>query len=153
LKKEIAMFELHPKLKEDCFVLGDFSLCTLLMMNDHHYPWFILVPKREKIKEAFELTEEEQAQLNKEVIYFSHLVKNSFQAQKMNVATLGNMVPQLHVHVIARFDSDVSWPNPVWGHTQAKKFEKEQLLNRVDILMAAFKEADYLDFKWQEQWL
>ena len=96
------MFELHHRLKEDCCELGSFKLCTLLLLNDINYQWFILVPRRENISEIFQLTEVDQHQLAKESSYLSSMLSKVFKADKMNVASLGNIVPQLHVHHIVR---------------------------------------------------
>jgi diadenosine tetraphosphate (Ap4A) HIT family hydrolase len=146
------MFELHPKLAEDCFRLGQFELSQLLMMNDYHYPWFILVPQQADIKEMYQLTTQDQIQLTKESSFLAEVVQQSFKATKMNIAALGNMVPQLHIHVIARFNFDTAWPHPVWGRAQALPFEKAQLLERINILQNTFKENDAHVFHWDQQW-
>lgn len=147
------MFSLHPQLQKDCFVLGNFPLCKLLMMNDYHFPWFILVPKQENISEIFQLSESDQTRLIKESATFAELVKGEFKADKMNVAALGNQVPQLHIHVIARFSFDTAWPYPVWGRAQPLAYEKNQLLERVDRLKAVFKNCTSSSFIWDEQWV
>lgn len=146
------MFELHPKLAEDCFLLGDFELSKLLMMNDYHFPWFILVPKRESIKEIHQLTEVDQMQLTKEGVFLSSLIQKEFKAHKMNIAALGNMVPQLHVHVIARFDFDTCWPHPIWGRAQHLAFEKKQLIERIDKIKPLLSESTQQKFLWDTQW-
>lgn len=146
------MFELHPQLAKDCFVLGDFPLSRLLMMNDYHYPWFILVPRKENIKESFELDAQEQQALNEECNFLARTIKQLFNAHKMNIAALGNQVPQLHVHVIARYDFDTSWPYPVWGRAQHLAFEKHQLLERIDKLIPALQDGE-IPFKWDSQWI
>ena len=109
------MFELHPQLAQDCVTVGDFPLSRLLLMNDAQYPWFILVPRRRGITEIFELNQQDRDQLHDEVLSLTQALKDGFAADKMNVAALGNMVSQLHVHVIARYRDDPSWPAPVWG--------------------------------------
>lgn len=96
-------------------------------MNDSTYPWFILVPRREGIREIHELSEEDQRQLIREISSFSSFIQESFGAEKMNVAALGNMVPQLHIHVIARYASDPAWPGPVWGKVPARPYADEDL--------------------------
>jgi len=134
------MFELHPRLAEDCIVVSDLPLCRLLLMNDANYPWFILVPRREGVREIFELTEEDQRQLLKESSALSRALVEQFAPDKINVAALGNMVPQLHIHHIARFSSDPAWPAPVWGHTPACPYpqgEAEALAARIDELIVA----------------
>ncbi len=109
------MFKLHPRLAQDTSVIGDFPLCRLLLMNDANYPWFILVPRRAEIQEIFELEHQDQQQLLKESSHLSQVLSKIFQADKLNVAALGNMVPQLHIHHIVRYQTDQAWPNPVWG--------------------------------------
>ncbi|MDQ7059499.1 MAG: HIT domain-containing protein [Ghiorsea sp.] len=106
---------LHPKLAQDCFILGQFDLCLLLLINDSQYPWFILVPQRENISEIHHLPPHEQQQLMIESCLLATAIEQAFQADKMNIAALGNIVPQLHIHHIARYKSDIAWPNPVWG--------------------------------------
>lgn len=106
--------------------IGDFPLCRLLLMNDAQYPWFILVPRREAVSELFQLDAADQQQLWRETTAFAEIVKDSFGADKMNVATLGNVVSQLHMHVIARSRDDAAWPAPVWGRHQPKPYTQDQ---------------------------
>ncbi len=119
------MFELHPRLNEDCITIGSFPLCQLLLMNDCNYPWFILVPQREGIREIFELSEADQQQLLSESSLLSKFIARHFKADKINVAALGNMVPQLHIHHIGRFETDPAWPAPVWGHAPAVPYSEQ----------------------------
>jgi diadenosine tetraphosphate (Ap4A) HIT family hydrolase len=125
------MFELHPRLNEDCVVVGDFPLCRLLLMNDANYPWFILVPRREGVREIFDLSVADQQQLLHESSRLSKVIAAHFKADKINVAALGNMVPQLHVHHIVRFESDPAWPAPVWGHAPASPYDDAVLNQRL----------------------
>lgn len=111
----MADFVLHERLAADCIHVGDLPLCRLLLLNDRQYPWFILVPRVADIREAFQLSHEQQLQLYKESNMLAEAMALAFRADKMNVAALGNMVPQLHVHHIARFTTDAAWPKPVWG--------------------------------------
>jgi len=115
MAKEMAEFELHPQLARDCLVIGEFPLSLLLLMNDSQYPWFILVPKRPAIREIHHLSEADQHQLLLESAALATAMESVFQPDKLNIAALGNMVPQLHVHHIARFSDDPAWPAPVWG--------------------------------------
>ena len=121
------MFVLDPRLLQDTLPIGDFPLCTLLLSNDSNYPWFILVPKRADISEVFQLSETEQMQLWKETITLSAVLDRTFQADKMNVAALGNVVNQLHMHVIVRRVGDAAWPAPVWGKHPAKPYTPEEV--------------------------
>ena len=132
-------FELHAQLAADCFVVGDLELCRLLLMNDSHYPWFILVPRRAGIREIIELSEDERRQLWQESDWLSRELMRHFQPDKLNIAALGNMVPQLHVHHIARFKSDAAWPSPVWGKYPAQAYTPEQAQDRIQAMQAAFK--------------
>lgn len=132
------MFTLHPQLNNDCFHVTDLSLCQLLMMNDANYPWFVLVPMRENTTEIFQLNESDQNQLIKESSTLSKFLVRQFQPEKINVAALGNVVPQLHVHHIARFKTDSAWPAPVWGKCQAKKYTDDAANTIIDLTRAAF---------------
>ena len=120
------MFILHPQLEQDCFVLGRFPLSQLLLMNDANYPWFILVPQRNNLRETYQLSESEQHQLNWESTHLAEQLTDLYRADKMNIAALGNMVPQLHIHHIVRYQSDPVWPKPVWGVLPAKPYGDEQ---------------------------
>ncbi len=108
-------FELHPRLAADSLYITDLAFCRLLLMNDERFPWIILVPRKAQVSEIFELTPSEQQALLLETITLSKLFKNLYQADKLNIASIGNIVPQLHVHIIARFIGDKAWPTPVWG--------------------------------------
>ena len=136
------MAELHPRLIEDCYVLGRFPLCHLLLMNDSHYPWFILVPDRENISEIYELTVDDQKQLVHESCQLSENLKRCFHADKINVAALGNMIPQLHVHHVVRYLDDPAWPAPVWGKLDETAYSEEEL----NELIVRFREMQLNDF-------
>ena len=120
-------FQLHPRLAADTIPLGKFSLSRLLLMNDSRYPWCILVPERENIREMHALSENDQRALLHEMSLLSQRMQECFDAHKMNVAALGNQVPQLHVHVIARNTSDPAWPGAVWGFGDATPYEDANL--------------------------
>lgn len=116
----MAEFNLHPQLAKDTLLIGDLPLCRLLLMNQKQFPWLILVPKRPNLREIFELTEADYATLSQEIKFVSKTFSGYTKAHKMNIAALGNMVPQLHVHIIARFENDAAWPNPVWNSGAAQ---------------------------------
>jgi diadenosine tetraphosphate (Ap4A) HIT family hydrolase len=122
-----AMFALDPRLQQDTLPIGDFPLCRLLLSNDSNYPWFILVPRREDISEIFQLGVADQQQLWQESTALAQLLKDAFDADKMNVAALGNVVSQLHMHVIVRKHEDAAWPAPIWGKHPAKPYSAEQV--------------------------
>jgi diadenosine tetraphosphate (Ap4A) HIT family hydrolase len=126
-----AGFELHSRLAADCIRVGRLPLSLLLLLNDARYPWFILVPQRSGIGEIFQLPESDQCQLWRESANLSHNLMQSFHADKINIGALGNLVPQLHVHHIARFTSDPAWPGPVWGHSAPVPYEKHAITERV----------------------
>ena len=121
------MFEVHPKLAQDCIAMGKFRLCRLLLMNDANYPWFILVPEREGVTEIYQLSHEHQQQLLRESSRFARGLAEDFGADKMNIAALGNVVPQLHIHHIVRYRNDPAWPAPVWGKTEARPYQYGQI--------------------------
>ncbi|WP_422138455.1 HIT domain-containing protein [Endozoicomonas sp. ALC020] len=123
----MSEFQLDKRLDKDCFVMGDLPLCRVLLMNDSQYPWFILVPRVAGVYEAFHLDEEQQLQLACESSLTAAILNDVFEADKMNVASLGNVVKQLHVHHIVRYESDVAWPNPVWGRLPAKPYGQVQV--------------------------
>ncbi len=128
------MFELHADLQRDCFVIGDLPLCRVLAMNDATYPWFILVPRRTGLRELYDLPDAERAQFMHESTVFARLVAREFSADKMNVAALGNVTPQLHIHHIVRYIGDPAWPSPVWGKHPAKPYNtsaRAELTRRV----------------------
>ncbi|VVO05572.1 hypothetical protein PS712_03028 [Pseudomonas fluorescens] len=122
-----AVFALDPRLQQDTLPIGDFPLCRLLLSNDSNYPWFILVPRRDDISELFQLDVADQLQLWQETTALAELLKDLFDADKLNVAALGNVVSQLHMHVIVRKRDDAAWPAPVWGKHPAKPYSAEQV--------------------------
>lgn len=121
------MFVLDPRLAQDTVPVGDFPLCRLLLSNDSNYPWFILVPRRAEISELFQLNTADQLQLWQEATALSQILKDAFNADKLNVAALGNIVSQLHMHIIVRYREDAAWPAPVWGKHPARPYTPEQL--------------------------
>ena len=130
------IMKIHPTLEKDLKLIGELSLCKVFMMPDSDNAWAVLVPKRLKgddsyIREAYELDEEDQVKLTRETSMVSKKMSEIFSADKMNVAALGNMVPQLHIHIICRYEGDKAWPGPIWG----KKAGTEQnKLSRLKIL-------------------
>jgi len=124
---ESEQFTLHSKLKEDCIELIDFPLSKLLLCNDANYPWFILVPKVVGILEIYQLEWAQQQQLLNESSMLAEVLVQVFQAEKLNVAALGNVVPQLHVHHVVRYQSDVAWPKPIWGEVASIPYTEQQI--------------------------
>ncbi len=108
-------WSLHPQLAHDTVPVGDLALARMLLMSDANYPWLILVPRRPALTEIIDLAENEQVQLLGEIAAAARVLKAVTECEKLNIAALGNIVAQLHVHVIARSHSDAAWPKPVWG--------------------------------------
>ena len=131
------MFQLHSRLAEDSIVIGRFDLSLLLLSKDANYPWCILVPQVEDVFEIYHLSEEEQMQLMRESCRLSEVMTSVFDAHKMNVAALGNVVRQLHVHHIARFEEDPAWPQPIWGKLPATSYSTDKLVERIKRLQNA----------------
>ncbi len=119
-------FQLHPQLQKDCFVLGRFELCQVLLMNDSQFPWFILVPQRADIREIYELTDAEQILLIQESSCLAKKLAEIFNADKLNIAAIGNIVPQLHLHHVVRYKNDEAWASPVWGKFAAVPYTEQQ---------------------------
>ena len=134
------MFDLDSRLQQDTLLLGDFPLSRLLLSNDSRYPWFILVPRREEVSEVFQLGAEDQRALWAETALLAEVLKDAFNADKINIATLGNVVSQLHMHVIVRYRDDDAWPAPVWGRHPAKPYEPGQLAALRDRLKSVMPE-------------
>jgi len=121
------VFALDQRLQQDTLTIGDFPLCRLLLSNDSNYPWFILVPRINGISEVFQLSVINQQKLWNETTTLAQLLSEGFGADKMNIGALGNVVSQLHVHVIVRKRDDMAWPAPVWGKHPARPYTEEQV--------------------------
>nr|WP_186352043.1 HIT domain-containing protein [Pseudomonas veronii] len=137
-----AVFALDQRLQQDTLTIGDFPLCRLLLSNDSNYPWFILVPRINGISEVFQLSVIDQQKLWSETTTLAQLLSEGFGADKMNIGALGNVVSQLHVHVIVRKRDDMAWPAPVWGKHPARPYTEEQ----VAAIRARLRELSPADF-------
>ncbi|MGZ8136108.1 MAG: HIT domain-containing protein [Methylococcaceae bacterium] len=124
-------FQLHPRLDQDCIPIGRLHLCRLLMMNDSQYPWFILVPELANISEIYQLEKPQRVLLAEESSYLAENLAALYQADKMNIAAIGNLVPQLHIHHIVRYQTDKAWPAPVWGKFDAIPYTNSQITDHV----------------------
>lgn len=131
-------FALHSRLAADTVLIGALPLSRVLLMNDMNFPWCVLVPVREGIREIHDLEEADQLQLMREMAGVAGALQDACRADKMNVAALGNVVPQLHVHIIARFETDPAWPAPVWGRLPAKPYPFSDLKQQVARFQMAF---------------
>ncbi len=132
-------FSLAPELLRDTIPLksingNSLSLCYLGLMNNQHFPWLIMVPQLPNLKEIIDLSRSDQHKLMDEIALVSNHIQVVFSPDKLNVAALGNMVAQLHIHIIARTQNDTAWPNPVWGHAPTKPYSEEEKLRAINRL-------------------
>jgi len=134
-------FTLHPTLKKDCIELGSLKLCRVLLMNDSQFPWVILVPMRENITEIHQLSSDDQQQLMRESCHIAEQLTAIFEADKMNIAALGNIVPQLHIHHVVRYKTDLAWPAPIWGKLDAVAYSDTALATRLNQLKALLEQV------------
>src|SRR5215510_1377849 len=129
-------WSLNPQLAKDTVEVGDLLLARVLLMNDANFPWLLLVPRRSNVSEVFDLDEIEQGQLVSEITLLARVLKDVTTCDKLNIATIGNVVPQLHVHIVARRRDDAAWPRPVWGTLPARPYEPAER----DLLIAAIRQ-------------
>ena len=130
----MSEFELDGRIARDSDLIATLDLCQLRIQNDSRWPWLVMVPQRADVTEIFELSEADQALLSAEVNHVAAALKEITCATKINVGALGNIVRQLHVHVIARFEGDANWPGPIWGYGSAEPYDGEKrqaLMNRL----------------------
>jgi diadenosine tetraphosphate (Ap4A) HIT family hydrolase len=125
------MFILNSQLKLDTHFVADLKISQLLLMNDSNYVWLILVPRKPDLIELIDLSFEEQTTVLQEINLVGKMLKEHFGAEKLNIAALGNVVSQLHIHVIGRKKNDVTFPKPVWGNAPAKPYEESVALELV----------------------
>jgi diadenosine tetraphosphate (Ap4A) HIT family hydrolase len=129
-----SAWSLHPQLKQDTIDIGDLPLSKVLVIKDANYPWLLLVPRRAEAREIIDLDEVEQAQLTTEVSRAARALKEITKCDKLNIAALGNLVPQLHIHVIARRTTDAAWPRPVWGAVPPIPHDAEEVQHFISAL-------------------
>jgi diadenosine tetraphosphate (Ap4A) HIT family hydrolase len=130
----LSEFELDGRIARDSDLIATLDLCQLRIQNDSRWPWLVMVPQQADMTEIFELPEADQALLSAEVNHVAAVLKEITGATKINVGALGNIVRQLHVHVIARFEGDANWPGPIWGYGSAEPYDGEKmqaLMNRL----------------------
>ena len=127
-------FKLDPQLAADTIELGKLSVCKILLMNDSQFPWIILVPERANITELYQLSDTDIAQVQKESLIISRLMMQHFKGDKLNTGALGNVVSQLHLHHIVRFQTDPVWPKPVWGNIKATPYSNDNLAKLTKLL-------------------
>jgi diadenosine tetraphosphate (Ap4A) HIT family hydrolase len=129
-----STWSLHTQLTQDTIDIGDLPLCRVLVIKDANYPWLLLVPRRDKAVEIIDLSEVEQAQLMTEISRVARALKDITKCDKLNIAALGNVVPQLHVHIIARRTGDAAWPRPVWGVVPPLPHDAEEVQTFISAL-------------------
>jgi diadenosine tetraphosphate (Ap4A) HIT family hydrolase len=134
-------WQLHPQLATDTVPVIELPLCEVRLMDDANHPWLVLVPRVAAAVELIDLDAAQRAQLTSEIDAACRTLKALFEPHKLNVAALGNLVPQLHVHVIARYQDDIAWPRPVWGAANARPYAPEALVERVRALAAALRSS------------
>jgi diadenosine tetraphosphate (Ap4A) HIT family hydrolase len=137
----MSAFELHTQLAADTAFVSDAPLCRVLLMNDANFPWLILVPRRAGLRDYHNLSPHDLDVANNEIVKASRALTALYKPDKINVAALGNVVPQLHIHVIARFTDDVAWPKPVWSVAPERPYTPEALEARLDELRRAIGAA------------
>lgn len=133
------MFTLHSRLEQDTIPVADLGVCRLCMMNDARYPWFILVPRVGGVTELYELELDVRAEVMNESCALAEAMMEAFHGHKMNVAALGNIVPQLHLHHVVRAEGDAAWPAPVWGIGQPEPMSTAQARARIQALLPALQ--------------
>ena len=138
----MAMFQLHERLAADTAEVTRLNLSRVLLMRDARYPWLVLVPEREDIVELHRLAQADRLNLMAEIVLASQVLEREFSPDKINVGSLGNLVPQLHVHVLARRRGDAAWPGPVWGHGEAEAYDDAALSALLGRLRQAFDVDD-----------
>ena len=144
------MFNLDSQLQKDTIAIASLPLCELLLMNDANYPWLILVPRREDVRELIELSAEDQLQFMHESNAVARLLQTQFSAEKLNIAALGNVVAQLHIHHIARFKHDAVWPKPVWGAMPAVAYQEDKLAEVIELIYSSLAMDSGLAVDWGE---
>ncbi|MEY3289690.1 MAG: hypothetical protein RLZZ419_1932 [Pseudomonadota bacterium] len=134
-----TLFQLDTRLKQDCIFIGRFDLCQLLMMNDSQYPWFILVPEKADIKEIYQLSTSERNTLIEESSTLAENLAILYNADKINIAAIGNLVPQLHIHHVVRYQTDIAWPAPIWGKFAAIPYSEQQIIDNIALVKEQLK--------------
>ena len=134
-------FTLHRQLEADTAFITDLPLSRALLINDSHYPWIVLVPRRANATEIYKLNHSDQTQLLSESAQICRVMEALFSPDKMNIAAIGNMVPQLHLHHVARFTSDIAWPAPVWGFAPSAAYDAKILESTVKRIRKGLESA------------
>ena len=136
------MFKLDKRLEQDTIFIKNLNLSKLLLMNNSNFPWFILVPMRENLIELIDLSKTDQQQLLSEISSLSRFIKKTDPKGKINIGTLGNIVNQLHIHIVIRNKNDLAWPNSIWGFDNHSPYSKEQSLKLLEEISNFLNEED-----------
>lgn len=132
------MFKLDSRLENDCFFVADLEVSRLLLMNDQNYPWLILVPRIENLTELTDLDFATQTKVLQEINDCTKMLQQNFEVDKLNIGALGNVVLQLHIHIIGRKKNDITFPKPVWGNAQANPYaesEAKELIEKIKSIL------------------
>lgn len=132
-------FQLHPQLEKDAISLGRLTLCRVLLMNDSQFPWLVLVPEIDGLTEIYQLNPAQRATLMEESCLIAETLTKLYRPDKLNIAAIGNLVPQLHVHHIVRYRTDKAWPAPVWGKFDRIPYTKERLAEIIGLINSNLK--------------
>jgi diadenosine tetraphosphate (Ap4A) HIT family hydrolase len=130
----MTCFVLHPQLDKDSELVTELVLCSVRLINDANYPWLILVPRVANVSDVNDLNDAQQQMLWQESAMVSRALKHLFTPDKLNIAALGNMVTQLHLHLVVRYQNDVTWPKPIWGQVPSKAYSDEELSKQIDMI-------------------
>ncbi len=136
------MFKLDKRLEQDTIFIKNLNLSKLLLMNNSNFPWLILVPMRENLIELIDLSKTDQQQLLSEISSLSRFLKKTDPKGKINIGTLGNIVNQLHIHIVIRNKNDLAWPNSIWGFDNHSPYSKEQSLKLLEEISNFLNEED-----------
>jgi diadenosine tetraphosphate (Ap4A) HIT family hydrolase len=131
------LFTLDPRLESSSHLVADWPLCQVRLKDDTRFPWLLLIPRRRDLVELTEMAGDDYAALNTEILRACHLLQTVARPKKLNVATLGNVVAQMHIHVIGRFASDPAWPDAVWGHGNGPAYRPAERAAMIEQLRAA----------------
>lgn len=141
----MTAFTLDSRLQNDSVHVIDLAPCQVRLSRDARYPWLILIPQQGSVVEIYDLAPDEQARLWQEATQLGQAMMREYGGDKLNIATLGNLVPQFHLHVIVRFQGDAAWPGPVWGHGSAEPYTDAALEQRLAEIVRLAKEAGLAD--------
>jgi len=134
-----SAFQLHPRLHADTVECYQAPLCHIALMNDARFPWLILIPRKESLREWTDLPMADQMQLQSEINACAKALQDLFPlGEKLNIAALGNIVEQLHIHVVLRHENDAAWPKPVWGFESANEYTEQAKRQLVISLQECF---------------